>query len=62
MNGQAISSVIQGVCQICHMGIPPQKFNELMRGEALMTCPNCNRMIYWGGDEYFMNRNSNQGL
>ena len=60
MNGQAISAVIQGVCQICHMGIPPQKFNELMRGEALMTCPNCNRMIYWGGDEYFLNTKSNQ--
>lgn len=60
MNGQAISPVIRGVCQICHMGLPPQKFNELMRGEALMTCPNCNRMIYWGGDECFLNMKGNQ--
>ena len=51
--GVAIGSVIEGVCQACHMGIPPQKFNELIKGISLMTCPNCNRLIYWGGDEYF---------
>ena len=46
----AISSVIQGVCQTCHMGIPPQKFNDLIRGDELMSCPHCKRIIYWGGD------------
>lgn len=51
--GLAISPVIKGVCQTCHMGIPPQKFNELIRGDALMTCPNCNRIIYWGEKESF---------
>jgi len=50
-DGQAISPVIKGVCQTCHMGIPPQKFIELIKGESLMTCPNCNRIIYWGEDE-----------
>ena len=53
--GQAISSVIRGVCQTCHLGFPPQKFNELMRGNSLLTCPNCNRIIYWGEDEHFQN-------
>ncbi|MFO7737960.1 MAG: C4-type zinc ribbon domain-containing protein [Desulfatiglandaceae bacterium] len=51
--GLAISPVIKGVCQSCHMGIPPQKFNELIRGNALMACPNCNRIIYWGDDARF---------
>jgi hypothetical protein len=51
--GKAISSVIGGVCQTCHMGIPPQKFNELLRGNSLMTCPNCQRVIYWGDDAHF---------
>jgi len=51
--GLAISSVITGVCQTCHMGIPPQKFNELIRGSDLMTCPHCNRIIYWGDDQDF---------
>ena len=52
-NGLAVSAVITGVCQTCHLGIPPQKFNELIRGNALMTCPHCNRIIYWGDDEDF---------
>ena len=51
--GLAISPVIKGVCQSCHMGIPPQKFNELIRGNALMACPNCSRIIYWADDEHF---------
>jgi predicted nucleic acid-binding Zn-ribbon protein len=51
--GQAISPVIGGVCQTCHMGIPPQRFNESIRGHSLLTCPNCNRIIYWGEDEHF---------
>jgi predicted nucleic acid-binding Zn-ribbon protein len=51
--GLAISSVVTGICQSCHMGIPPQKFNELIRGNDLMTCPHCNRIIYWGDDQDF---------
>jgi predicted nucleic acid-binding Zn-ribbon protein len=51
--GQAISPVLGGVCQICHMNIPPQTFNELIRGDSLMTCTNCNRIIYWAEDEHF---------
>jgi hypothetical protein len=51
--GLAVSSVVTGVCQTCHMGIPPQKFNELIRGNDLMTCPHCHRIIYWGDDQDF---------
>ncbi len=51
--GIAVSPVVKGVCQTCHMGIPPQKFNELMKGKELMNCPNCMRIIYWGEDERF---------
>lgn len=52
-DGIGLSSVIKGVCQACHLGIPPQKFNELMRGDVLMNCPHCKRIIYWGEDERF---------
>jgi predicted nucleic acid-binding Zn-ribbon protein len=53
--GLAISPVVNGICQTCHMGIPPQKYNELIRGDALMSCPNCHRIIYWGDDDRFRN-------
>lgn len=53
--GLAVSSVVKGVCLACHIGIPPQKFNELIRGDELMECPNCNRIIYWGEDKRLQN-------
>jgi len=52
--GLAVSAVIKGVCQTCHLGLPPQKFNELLRGDTLMSCPNCHRIIYWGEDERYV--------
>ncbi len=49
--GIAVSSVENGVCQVCHMNIPPQKFIELQRDDSLMQCPHCHRFIYWPGHE-----------
>ncbi len=46
-NGQAVVSVRREVCDGCHMNIPPQMYNDLMRGEELMLCPHCNRIIYF---------------
>ena len=51
--GIAVSPVVRGVCQTCHLRIPPQEFNELIQGDKLMTCPNCTRLIYWGDDERY---------
>lgn len=53
LKGAALSPVIKGVCQLCHMSIPPQKFIELLKCQTLMSCPNCERIIYWGEDEIF---------
>ena len=44
--GIAVAAVLDGVCQVCRMGIPPQMFNELMRMDSLRLCPNCQRIIY----------------
>jgi predicted nucleic acid-binding Zn-ribbon protein/ribonuclease HI len=48
-NGLAVAAVKDGVCEGCHMQIPPQKYNELLRGDKIMTCPACQRIIYWKG-------------
>ena len=45
--GLAVVPVVKGVCQGCHMSIPPQLFNLLQRGTTMETCPTCNRIIYW---------------
>jgi hypothetical protein len=46
-NGVAITSVWKAVCNGCHMNIPPQLYNELQRTDELLSCPNCNRIIYF---------------
>jgi predicted nucleic acid-binding Zn-ribbon protein len=51
--GQAISPVSQAVCQVCHMRIPPQTYNELIKGDSLLRCTNCGRIIYWADDELY---------
>ena len=51
--GRAVGAVKNGICQACNMGIPPQRFNELRKGSALIFCPNCQRIIYWAEDEYY---------
>jgi len=53
IGSSAISPVVGGVCQSCHMGIPPQMFNELMKCFKITSCPHCNRIIYWGEDAHF---------
>jgi predicted nucleic acid-binding Zn-ribbon protein len=45
--GLAVVSVWKEVCDGCHMSIPPQLYNELQKSTDLITCPNCNRIIYW---------------
>jgi uncharacterized protein len=44
--GYAIAPVSKGVCQGCHMAVPPQLNNILARLESLESCPRCGRLIY----------------
>jgi hypothetical protein len=45
--GLAVVPVLKGVCQGCHMSIPPQLFNLLQRGTTIESCPQCARIVYW---------------
>ena len=44
--GYAVAPVVKGVCQGCHMALPPQLANVLARMETIETCPRCGRLIY----------------
>ena len=44
--GYAVSPVVKGVCQGCHMALPPQLNNILARLQSVETCPRCHRLIY----------------
>lgn len=45
-NGLAIVDVQDGVCQGCFMNLPPQKYNMLLRGDQILECPSCQRLMY----------------
>lgn len=47
-----IVNVEDGICSGCHIAIPPQTFIELQTGQQILSCPNCQRLIYW--DQHYM--------
>lgn len=47
-----IVSVKNGICSGCHISVPPQTYIELQRGQQILSCPNCQRLIFW--DEHFV--------
>ena len=42
-----IVPVSEGICKGCHIVIPPQAYIDLQKGEQILSCPNCLRIIYW---------------
>ncbi len=51
LNEAAVAPVLDGTCQICHMRLTPQQSIELRQMTRMMNCPNCQRIIYWAGEE-----------
>ena len=45
--GVAIAEVIAGRCSRCNIQVRPQFLQELKRGESVMVCESCKRMLYW---------------
>ena len=45
-NGKAVVGVIKGVCQGCFMSIPPQHFNNILKGDKMLDCPTCQRILF----------------
>ncbi|HWF08581.1 MAG TPA: C4-type zinc ribbon domain-containing protein [Bryobacteraceae bacterium] len=45
--GVAIAEVIGGRCSKCNMQVRPQFLQELKRGDSVMVCESCKRMLYW---------------
>ncbi len=47
LNNPVIVPVENGVCTGCYISIPPQVYIELQKGEQILSCPNCQRLIFW---------------
>jgi len=44
--GLAVVPVVDGVCQGCHMAVPPQLNNQLARFDTVEQCAQCHRLLY----------------
>jgi len=45
-NNKAVVGVVNGVCQGCFMSIPPQHFNNILKGDRMLDCPTCQRILF----------------
>jgi len=45
--GIAIAEAVDGRCGACHMAMRLQFFQDLKRGEQVMTCESCSRILYY---------------
>lgn len=46
--GQALSEVHNdGICAACRMKVRPKIFSDVRRGDQLITCENCGRILYF---------------
>lgn len=43
---EAVSQVAGGICQGCHMRIPPQLYIEIQKLKVIHICPTCQRILY----------------
>lgn len=45
--GNAVAEARNGSCTACHMTLRPQVMAEIRRGEEIITCDNCARILYY---------------
>jgi predicted nucleic acid-binding Zn-ribbon protein len=45
--GSAVAEVIDGRCTACRIALRPQYLQDLKRGEQVLSCESCQRILYW---------------
>ena len=46
-DGIAMAEARNGACSACLMALRPQIMAQVRRGEEVITCDNCNRILYF---------------
>jgi predicted nucleic acid-binding Zn-ribbon protein len=46
-DGVALAEARNGACMACYMSLRPQVMADVRRGEEIITCDNCNRILYY---------------
>lgn len=47
--GIAFVPAAEGRCTACKMHVPHQTYTQLRKGEEIMSCESCGRLLYWIG-------------
>lgn len=50
-DGVAVAEARNGACTACYMALRPQVMSDVRRGDAVITCDNCNRILYYKSDK-----------
>jgi predicted nucleic acid-binding Zn-ribbon protein len=45
--GIGVAEAIDGRCSQCHMSLRPQFFQDLKKGDQIMSCESCQRILYY---------------
>src|SRR5258705_9298215 len=46
-DGVVMAEARNGACMACYMALRPQIMADVRRGEEVITCDNCNRILYY---------------
>ena len=50
-DGVALAEARNGACMACYMSLRPQIMADVRRGAEIITCDNCNRILYYAPDK-----------
>lgn len=45
--GIGVAEAVDGRCSVCHMALRPQFHQELKRGDTVMACESCTRILFY---------------
>lgn len=49
-DGRAVVPILKGACGGCYRGQPPQMLQEARRGDRILICDGCGRLLIWPPD------------
>ena len=50
--GLAVAEVVDGRCTACNIGLRLQYFQDLKRGESILSCESCQRILYYNPPQH----------
>jgi len=50
-DGIAVAEARNGACTACFMALRPQVMADVRRGNEVITCDNCNRILYYAPEK-----------